>query len=340
MNIFISHQSALAVLRAVRSGLGRADDSTAFEKIERFLNTSLHYQGAASVTPDYSEKINKSHVSLARVVMKELLGDVEKEPIHLTIGSCVNRCRSMDVVCHVVKQPEKSFIKICNDVYISTPEALFLQMATCCSLWELIELGYELCGTYSLGKEASADQINAGLNLDRRATTVKHLISYLDRCGSVAGIRKAKTALRFILNNSASPMETAVAMMLFLSQHYGGYGLPLARMNCRVDIPVSCRTYARYRVCDFYWPQYKLALEYDSDTFHKHDVQQGYDSIRRNDLFNSGVTVLSLTTKQFRQLELFDKQVRALEKHIKHRRQSTPTGLRRKAELHRYLTRF
>lgn len=340
MNIFISHQSALAVLRAVR--LGTVSDKTfqAIGLVEKFFNAPSHYHAASSVLPKAKEKVTREHADYAEKVFTSFLGEEKgSDVLHLLVYPYENRFRSKNICCHALKLPDRSFIKLGDGVFLSTPEALFLQMASQCSFWELIELGYELCGIYSVDTHEVATS-NKGFVSCSSATKVKHLEFYLDRCKNIPGYRKAKSALRFIVDNSASPMESAVAMMLFVSQHHGGYGLPLAQMNYRIDIPTHLKTYAKYRICDFYWPEYKVALEYDSSAFHKSNQQKISDSIRRNDLFNAGITVLSLSSKQFWQLPLFDKQVSVLEKYLKHRRQITSTGLKRKAMLHRYLTRY
>lgn len=345
MNTFIAYQSALAVIRAARLEVGSCEansnkETRILDLIKKFVNAPSHYHAASSLLPRATEKVTREHIACTRKTLTKLLGkEGMGDTLHLFVNPYTNRLRSKNVSCHTLNLPDRSFIKLENGVFLSTPESLFLQMASQCSFWELIELGYELCGTYSKDVHGFSALNNKVVSCSN-VTTVKHLESYLDRCKNVSGLRKAKSALRFIVDNSASPMESAVAMMLFLSQHHGGYGLPLAQMNYRIDIPSHLRSYTKYRICDFYWPKHKIALEYDSNAFHRSDLQKTSDSIRRNDLFNSGVTVLSLSSKQFQQLSLFDRQVSVLEKCLKHRRQITSTGLKRKAELHRYVTRY
>lgn len=54
------------------------------------------------------------------------------------------------------KHPSRSFYKIAQDLYISTPEATFLQLGKELGLIQLITVGYELCGSYGLSAQSSS----------------------------------------------------------------------------------------------------------------------------------------------------------------------------------------
>lgn len=50
--------------------------------------------------------------------------------------------------------------------------------------------------------------------------------------------------------------------------------------------------------CDLFWPDAKLALEYDSDMFHSGAEKINRDSARRSSLEALGVHVVSVTSRQ------------------------------------------
>ena len=71
-------------------------------------------------------------------------------------------------------------------------------------------------------------------------------------------------------------------------------------MNRRVDVPqkglgVSDRSYF---VCDLFWREASLAVEYDSDMFHAGSERLARDARRRNALEALGVRVIQVTRDQ------------------------------------------
>ncbi|MEF2846503.1 MAG: hypothetical protein U0O24_07640 [Eggerthellaceae bacterium] len=130
----------------------------------------------------------------------------------------------------------------------------------------------------------------------------------------IKGLPLARTALKYIINDSASPRESALALMLTLPKRLGGYGLPKPILNYRVDIPQNKRHQfsSRYCVCDLYWPQAQIALEYDSDAFHTGSGKIALDSARRDALALLGIQVLSVTNLQIKLATEMDRIARAI----------------------------
>lgn len=118
---------------------------------------------------------------------------------------------------------------------MSTPEFCFLQMAGCLSLVQLIQLGFELCGTYALVGGAPAVRRAAPL------TTKVKLAAFVEQSSGARGCKKAARAVRYVQDGAASPMETMLAMMLCLPYGLGGYGLEKPLINHRVDVPSSSK---------------------------------------------------------------------------------------------------
>lgn len=220
----------------------------------------------------------------------------------------------------------------------------------------LIELGFELCGSYRfsndlISPDSSPNQetnhhvrknaLSSFTSKHKPVTTAKRLLRYAERSLPSSGAKKAKLAAQYVINGSASPMETRVAIMLTLPASKGGYGLPQPAMNWKINIKegVSKVPYGSYRICDFYWSKQKVALEYDSNTFHTTSEQITEDSMKRSELMYLGIKALSMTTSQFFSFSALESQEKTLRKALKIYRSTTATGAeQRRRALHRRLT--
>ena len=182
-----------------------------------------------------------------------------KRPLHVLVAESHKRRTSKEVISHIEgnELPSGSILDTCNGFSICSPELCFVQMATMLDLPHLIELGFEWCGTY----DTSTDHLRECAPL----TSVEKLRTYVESLGPVHGRKKALRALRYALNGSASPRETALAMILHLPYAMGGYGIEAPLLNERVDLSERARRIAgrRYVVCDLLWPRAMLDVEYD-----------------------------------------------------------------------------
>lgn len=250
-------------------------------------------------------------------------------PVHLTVKSAGNRGQSALVACHVCNHqlPSSAFRRVNKDICVSRPELCFLQLASMCSLVELTQIGFELCGTYWL-----APNSEHGFRESNPVATSESLRHFVEVMGSSKGTRRARSAAEYVVDGSASPMETIVTMLLTLPKAQGGYGLPSPQLNKAVDMPKSMRaSYGRstYRP-DLYWPKAKLAIEYDSTAFHSTETQLTNDSKRRAALAHAGLNVISLTSRQVYDAREFDKIALLAAKHL---------GIRMRSERKNLLTR-
>lgn len=237
----------------------------------------------------------------------------ELGPFDLLCGDASGRRKREGVVPHVWKDGKRvwSFRRIKPDVYVSSPEAVFLQIAQRATLEELVELGYELCGCYRHLPEdlllayASPDSSHARV---RRLTTAKKLRRYIQSMRGHYGCKRAARALSFVADNSWSVMETKLVMLLCMPTSNGGLGLPLPKLNYRVRMPLSAierGSLSSYCV-DVCWPEYGLVLEYDSDQHHANSDQLNKDSKKRTYLELAGYRVLSVTRSQLYDIVAFD----------------------------------
>lgn len=269
-------------------------------------------RGAGSALPLPAGDIGRARRSSAlprRVPAKsEALGCLSAEvelalsPLHLLVPSAADRCRACGVVSHVCPRslPAGSFIHPRKGLYVSSPELCFVQMATMLPFADLVRLGFELCGTYSYRADST---VRYGL---RPLTDVPRLARYVDAAAGMDGSVAAKRAVGYLVQGSASPMETSLVLLLCLPVRLGGYGLPFPLMNHRVELGNAGKAGAdvrgglrrSYRLCDLYWPCANVATEYDSDEFHAGALRMARDASRRIELASLGIQVVTITRRQ------------------------------------------
>ena len=123
--------------------------------------------------------------------------------------------------------------------------------------------------------------------------------SYLRRCEGMAGCSVASKALRYIAVASGSPMETALASFFAspsprrLRASASAHELPH-----RSSTRQSGTSDKRYYLCDLFWPEANVAIEYDSDLEHTGSARIAEDAQRRNDLTALGITTITATREQ------------------------------------------
>jgi very-short-patch-repair endonuclease len=229
--------------------------------------------------------------------------------------------------------PKSCFFDTGQGLLACSPELCFLQMAEDLPLLKLIELGFEFCGTYSLAADGAKETT---LRLGKPLTTTSKLQALVAKMKGSRGRKNATRALRYVVDGSASPMETMLAMMLSLPQNLGGYGLAKPLLNQRIDVVKTAKKASRkdHYVCDLYWQEAKLDVEYDSDTFHTGASRISDDSRRRNALVYLGIQVITVTRQQLYTSGEFDKAVRLIAKRLDKRlRYSSPEFPKRQQEL-------
>ena len=226
--------------------------------------------------------------------------------------------------------PPGSFFVAENGLEVSSPEFCFLQMAGTLSLPRLIELGYEFCGGYSLPIAGDVKKPDRGFYNRLPLTSIKKLTAFTSRMKGVKGCLKAVRALRYILEGSASPMETKLSILLTLPYKYGGFGFPKPVLNARVAPRKADRrteqrteqmagrriTGKEYYVCDLYWPDHALAVEYDSTQFHTGSAHITDDSKKRNALTAMDIKPITVTAQQLYDSREFESVAAVLAKRI------------------------
>lgn len=230
--------------------------------------------------------------------------------IHTTVAHARLRRVGGGIETSVRKGPfhPRSFMRIEDGLYVSTPEMAFCEMASVLSLERLIALGFELCGTYRRASTFGLARYDA-----TPLTSPGALASFIEKSHQFKGVKKARRALPCILAGSASPRESELAMLLCLPYSLGGYGLPHPTMNAEMPLPKNVAATGRSSLrCDLYWPAARLDVEYDSAEFHSAARLLANDSMRRIALESMDVTSVNLTAEHLRRASLFDEAAQGI----------------------------
>jgi hypothetical protein len=241
-------------------------------------------------------------------------------PVEVSTSSSGSRRYSKLARCHVVTGTiERSHVHDAGgDVQVASPELCFLQLAARLPLAKLVELGLEIWGSYSLPGPVAHETLAEGKGFYGRQplTSAQAIRRLIDTCGGANGATRASTALEYVADGSASPMESTLSILLTLPYRHGGYGLPMPDLNHRVASGARGGGGRSSYRCDLYWPDAKVAAEYDSDMYHTGSTRIASDSIRRSGLALAGITVVSVTRRQVLSIAEFDKVARLLAKHM------------------------
>lgn len=292
MKTFVGHRSALRYLRSLDSMVGLHKSASRPQPAE------------AVSAKDLREALGIEGFEAKRLQLQHDPGAVPV-PVDLIIADKDSRRKRSFAVPHVWQTPENcaSFLKVNEDLFVSTPEACFVQMTKYLSPVGMAQLGFELCGTYSLNRHTPL-----GFFKRPALTTRRRLASYLEKLPQHTGFDRAKKALEYVRDNSASPMETCLALLLGLPTSTGGYGLGMPEMNVEVKAPSGNRTSASWRTyhCDLYWRKSKVAVEYNSTLYHTGEDAILRDSERQNDMTAFGINALVVTRPQIASLTRMD----------------------------------
>lgn len=223
-------------------------------------------------------------------------------PVHLLVSRASLRLVSLLVTTHLCTTflPDGCLLRATPGVIVASPELCFLQMAQSGNLTrhELMLLSYEMCGRY-------APPANGDSKLVKRARplmTIERTRQFLAALPRVRGIGNAERALTHVRERARSPQESVSRMMLCLPRRLGGLALPGAELDVRVDYDAPARRIARreYALCDLYWPNAKLDVEYEGAEYHDGEKNMRADKARANALAHMGVSVISLFDEHIR----------------------------------------
>ena len=282
-HIILSHESSLAYWRSTDAKRGRSLNATeARDFIDRACG-SAHVQ------------------TLDNALSLGMLADMRK-PLDLLTANRNERRSTKRARFHCVQTalPDGALVLVDETtlpdgtnlhIALTSPEFCFLQMARSLAWFDLIALGFELCGDYTLAPDAPR-----GFLPRRPISTPDGLIAFATSAHNFTGAKAARKAVRQILQGSRSPKETKVCMLAYLPRLQGGMGCkaPLLGQEIEAPDPAARILGARTFKPDLYWPEYRMAVEYSNRTWPSAQERLNYDKLVRNAYRMLGITAISL----------------------------------------------
>ncbi len=157
--------------------------------------------------------------------------------------------------------PEFCFLLVASDIRRICQEGL--------RDWQyiivLVELGCELCGTYS--KQISK---RGFINRKNQLVGTWQMRDFVCHMAHERGAKLAYKSLFWVIDGLNSPMETAVYLMMCLPRTWGGLALPRPWSNSNLSVPEELwnKTWKRHVMPDLYWPEQGLVVEFFGEDFH------------------------------------------------------------------------
>lgn len=204
--------------------------------------------------------------------------------------------------------PAGSLIRV-GGFSLCSPELVFLQMAATHDLIDTIRCGYALCSRYRLdnGARGGAAVRKAP---DAPLTSRDRLERYLEASTGAKGVVRARRALRHVLDNSFSPMESGIAMCLSMPLNLGGHALGEVCLNPELKVRTGTDADGR-RLYETRRPdllvshragngtQRRVAIDVDATSTHATTRDLAHDAARRNELQSSlDMPHLTITGRQ------------------------------------------
>ena len=226
--------------------------------------------------------------------------------LHVLSLANVKSCRTKTHVVHTCLSalPSGSLYELSDDVFICSPEYVFLQLAQSLDLAQLVAYGYELCGTYGFDETAER-----GIRVRKMPLITKSQLShYIDSAQGMRGCKRAREALRYIVEGSASPMETVCSILVSFPYRFGGYSLPTLQINTEIDVPPALWVLCPQMHCvaDFRIPKKQFVIEYLGEYDHSKNTSMHADRGRTVALREMGFEVLELSATQVWSLAAFE----------------------------------
>ena len=261
------------------------------------------YRSSRRLIPTLLDKPRTGQLAGCGIPPRQMLADdmvrhgITEKPYHLLVSRTYRGHEREDTELHISNRPlaPRALIKISSSLYAASPELTFIQIAAGGKTDEidLALLGYELCGTYVL--DSSWDGFT---DIDTPLTSVAKISRMIEALPGRYGVALARKALTHVCDNSNSPMESVLALLLTLPTRLGGLNLGPVVLNHRVATPAGPRR------PDILFKEHRVGLEYKGKEYHSIEAV-GRDDRRQNKLVGSGVTILNVWYEDLASKHLF-----------------------------------
>ena len=276
-----------------------------------------------------------SYTSVKAINKLDSLSFLKNDTADLTVSQARARGGSSKAHFHVNKRAPHThkYYMIGEDVAVSSPESCFLELAGEMTKLQLIVAGFSLCSKYYIRDDK--------FHTRNPVTSVRKISKFLAKHPRTESCKKALSALLYVCDNSASPMESFLSIALITPRRLGGYNIKKPRLNAQVQSSNQGVMLRKGFECDLLWTKNNVAVEYDSNLHHLNEAKFAQDSARRAGLQNCGIQVITVTTRQFFNNGFFDEVARALAYFLhKYIPKSKPDFLGRRSELVRYVSLY
>jgi len=255
-------------------------------------------------------------VEQALELNRPLLEDVSL-PVHVLVGRGASRRAGATVSPHVWSSElvPGSLVRIAPGILASSPEHLFLQMATRLDDLGLIWLGSLLCATFSQRPNNPGPLLPA-YPLTTVARLEAHLAPAAER--GVHGARNALRLVRHVVESAASTREIMLPLIGCLPLRMGGRAITKPQLNRYIEFDkrfASTRGRAGCS-CDLLWPEARLALEYDSDLYHASSKGIARGNDKQSALQSAGYRMEAMSTDQFEHVASTDSVLLRIMAHL------------------------
>ena len=222
-------------------------------------------------------------------------------PISLMVPEKRRRCSNnvYHLFSYPASLPPKSFVELTDHfgetIMVSSPEYCFVYAASKLPFYEAVRIGCMLCAIYVFDKTYGMQQRSR-----IPITSKKKIQKYLQTAQGMKGIRSARKAIQYVVDNCNSPMEVSLAVLACLPISQGGYALKTPSMNklLRLSSPNAAKMNIGNLHGDMVWENHKLVVEYDSILSHLQKEQHEYDKRRASVIVLSGYQMINLTAGQ------------------------------------------
>lgn len=334
--VIYSHVTALQIHRFMQRNLAAALANPSRTRSAPQTSVSTHDAATALANALRDRAIGSCEFHSTSEALDFLSREGICVPLHFVTSSQRQCRRKGDIEAHLLgsQVSSDSFFELTKSCLVCSPELAFVQCADRRAdfIW-LLELGYELCGTYQTERTGLTTQYEV-----EALTSTQRIRDFLKRNPSLRGSRLARRALLYMSDGSASPRETALALLLGLPRHLGGYGLETPLMNHPVKLNEQAASIAQRASlrCDLCWPKFKVDVEYQSDFAHQGEFARIRDSRRANALAAMQWTTIGVTSEEMNSMAACDAIAEAVRKATQKQRRANPTDFEKK---HRELRR-
>jgi hypothetical protein len=392
MAIILAYETACTYYRLARAGLAKLPLATTHDPLDEAgsgvrrlaaggltnLSLSMSDLTQRGIVPVSERLMGQRSMAqkdfdrlLDRILEGDQLGYSLPRPYDVAIANQQRRGAAKRDIVHThvcgTRLPKGSFRQIADEVYIVSPELLFVQLAQLHQhLHTVAAFGCELTGDYALlprglaslrglydEREAfdlrrlqPADVLRAdGYVACRALSTCERLGSYLDSLPAhMYGAHRARVALAWVKDASRSPMETASSLHLRLPRMQGGFGAGDAEFNVRLPIGEDWQKALGkpYVVVDEHFVGrngHEVDVEYNGRGGHSLPQQVMADNQRRHALEAAGHRVVFVTARDFFDYATWEQVAESLVAYLgKHQTAPSVAMLERRQGVHADLT--